>query len=187
MTRLVPILVGVMVLTVGLASPAAAARQIPITFTAFGTATIEGCAEGGDPPCAATTVVSLSANVAGSPSPFSEIKGFKPGTAVVSGRLEIRMDSYDPDTGCYMTMLGRLVTSVGRNDREALALTVTGGFCPGGGDNSFNVDPSTTGISLFRGAGGSGVVGMQHTFTDLSTPGTSAVALTFLGSVTVRR
>ncbi len=179
-------LIGVMLLTVGSATPVAAARSFPIVFSAFGTATIDGC-EGGDPPCAETTVVSFSGTVSGRPSPFSEIKGFRSGTAAVSGTLQIWNDSHDPDTGCYMTMLGTLVASVGRNDREAFGLALRGVFCPGAGAGTFEVDAGTTELSLFRGASGSGTFQMRHGFADLSTRSSSAADVSFDGSITVRR
>jgi hypothetical protein len=187
MSRFVPILIGVLVLNLGAASPVAAARTLSVQFTALGTATTDGCVEGGDPPCAETTVVSISGTVSGSPSPFGEINGFKSGNAVVSGHLEIRTDSYDAGTGCYMTMRGTLVSAVGRNVREAFAFVLSGVFCPGFAVGTFGVDSSATDLSLFRGATGSGDFQMRHGFTDLSISRTSAFDVGFNGSIGVRR
>ena len=159
-----------------------------MNFSGRGAAAVQGCLEGGSPPCAGTTRVRYTGQVTG--SPFDQFNFLREPSDFV-GYLDFQSSAYDPEAGCYLNVSGvfQIFVYRGNRGRVAVELIAEGRSC-GSGSNSFFstvlVDATNTEDPLFRNSTGSGTIRLNDDL-DLSIPDSGTFVADVGGAITTRQ
>lgn len=177
---------GLLLHAAGAAAGKPPSGQQSITLSGTGTSVVDGCVDGGTPPCAGTTRVQYVGEVSG--SPFSAVSQFQQ-PEDFSGHLDLPAASLNPDTGCFENITGSFRLVVYRNGprgRVAFDLAAQGSYCGNASAHSFVgtyvVDSSASQERIFRDAVGNGTMVLTDDL-DLSVPDVGVFTTQILGTL----